>query len=190
MAEARQIGKRIRELMREMTVSDGGSTRPLQYRDVCILLRGRTHIGEYLKEFGKMGIPAAADKGEGFLSTPEVQTALSLLRVIDNPLREVELAAVMLSPLFGFTADDLAVLRVAFGRYLPLYVTVEKMAAQGENPDLSARCALLLNRLRRLRVLAVSLPADRLLETVYRETDMEAVFAARSGGRQRVANLH
>ena len=189
-AEARQMGHRIRQLMGEMTVSEGGTQRPLQYRDICILFRGRTHIGEYLKELERMGIPAAADKGESFLSTPEVQTALSLLRVIDNPLREVELAAVMLSPLFGFTADDLAVLRVAFGRYLPLYVTVEKMAAEGDNPDLSARCALLLNRLRRLRVLAVSLPADRLLETVYREMDMEAVFAARSGGRQRVANLH
>ena len=189
-AEARQIGRRIHRLMAEMTISDGKGTRPLQYRDICILLRGRTHIGEYLKELGRLGIPAAADKGEDFLSTPEVQTALSLLRVIDNPLREVELAAVMLSPLFGFTADDLAVLRVAFGRYLPLYVTVERMAAEGENPDLSLRCTLLLNRLRRLRVLAVSLPADRLLETVYRETDMEAVFAARSGGRQRVANLH
>ena len=189
-AEARQMGHRIRQLMAEMTVSAGKTTRPLQYRDICILLRGRTHIGEYLKELGRMGIPAAADKGENFLSTPEVQTALSLLRVIDNPLREVELTAVMLSPLFGFTADDLAVLRVAFGRYLPLYVAVERMATEGEDPDLAARCALLLGRLRRLRVLAVSLPADRLLETVCRETDMEAVFAARSGGRQRVANLH
>ncbi len=190
VAEARQIGQRIRQLMSEMTVSEKGTTRPLQYRDVCILLRGRTHIGEYLKELGKMGIPAAADKGEGFLSTPEVQTALSLLRVIDNPLREVELTAVMLSPLFGFTADDLAVLRVAYGRYLPLYVAVEKMATEGDDPDLSVRCGLLLTRLRHLRLLAVSLPADRLLETVYRETDMEAVFAARSGGRRRVANLH
>ena len=190
VAEARQIGHRIRRLMREMTVSEEGTTRPLQYRDICILLRGRTHIGEYLKELGRMGIPAAADKGEGFLSTPEIQTALSLLRVIDNPLREVELTAVMLSPLFGFTADDLAVLRVAYGRYLPLYVAVERMATQGDDPDLAVRCGLLLSRLRRLRVLAVSLPADRLLETVYRETDMEAVFAARNGGRQRVANLH
>ena len=189
-AEARQIALRIREMMGEMTVSDGGNTRPLEYRDVCILLRGRTHIGEYVKELGRMGIPAAADKGDGFLAAPEVQTALSLLRVIDNPLREIELTAVMLSPLFGFTADDLAVLRVAFERYLPLYVAVEKMAKEGADADLSARCALLLNRLRRLRVLAVSLPADRLLEAVYRETDIEAVFAARNGGLRRVANLH
>ncbi|MBQ7088657.1 MAG: helicase-exonuclease AddAB subunit AddA [Clostridia bacterium] len=190
VAEARQIGHRIRQLMAEMTVSEDKTTRPLQYRDICILLRGRTHLGEYVKELGRMGIPCAADKAADFLTTPEVQTALSLLRVIDNPLREVELTAVMLSPLFGFTADDLAVLRIAYGKHLPLYVAVERMSADTEHPDLAVRCGLLLSRLRRLRVLAVSLPADRLLETVYRETDMEAVFAARSGGRQRVANLH
>ncbi len=189
--EARQIGTRIRELMRDMPVSVGEKDfRPLEYRDVCILLRSRTHLPVYVKELAAMGIPAASDKAESFLTTPEVRTALSLLRVIDNPLREVELTAVMLSPLFGFTADDLATLRVAFGRYLPLYVAVEKMATEGDNPDLSAHCAMLLGHLRRLRTLAVSLPADRLLETAYRETDMEAVFAARSGGRQRVANLH
>ncbi len=189
--EARQIGCRIRELMRDMPVSVGeDSFRPMEYRDICILLRSRAHLSAYVKELTRMGIPAAADKSKGFLATSEVRTALSLLRVIDNPLREVELTAVMLSPLFGFTADDLATLRVTFGRYLPLYVVVEKMATAGDDPDLSARCALFLNCLRRLRVLAVSLPADRLLETAYRETDMEAVFAARSGGRQRVANLH
>lgn len=189
-AEARQIGGRIRRLMTEMTVSEKGTARPLQYKDICILLRGRTHIGEYVKELARMGIPAAADKSDGFLTTPEVQTALSLLRVIDNPLREVEMAAVMLSPLFGFTADDLALLRVTYGKYLPLYVAAERMSAEDAHPDLAARCTLLLSCLRRLRVLAVSLPADRLLESAYRETDMEAVFAARSGGRQRVANLH
>ena len=189
--EARQIAHRIREMMADTPISVGeDGFRPMEYKDVCILLRSRTHFSTYIQELAAMGIPAAADKSGGFLTTPEVRTAMSLLRVIDNPLREVELTAVMLSPLFGFTADDLAALRVAFGRYLPLYVAVEKMAAEGEDADLAARCGLFLACLRRLRVLAVSLPADGLLEAVYRETDMEAVFAARSGGRQRVANLH
>ena len=189
--EARQIAHRIREMMQDTPVSVGeDGFRPMEYKDVCVLLRSRTHLATYVKELAAMGIPAAADKSASFLTTPEVRTALSLLRVIDNPLREVELTAVMLSPLFGFTADDLAAIRVAFGRYLPLYVAAEKMATEGEDADLSAHCALLISCLRRLRVLAVSLPADSLLEAVYRETDMEAVFAARSNGRQRVANLH
>ena len=192
-AEARLIAQRIRQMKEAgMKITDGKKMRTVEYGDFCILLRGRTHIAEYVKELARLGIPAAADKGADFLSTPEVQAALSLLRVIDNPLREVELTAVMLSPLFGFTADDLALLRVTYGKYLPLYVAVEKMSKEdnADLADLSVRCGLMLTHLRRLRTLAVSLPADRLLETVYRELDVEAVFAARSGGRQRVANLH
>ena len=44
--------------------------------------------------------------------------------------------------------------------------------------------------LRRARTLAVAMPADRLLERLYRDTGLTAVFSARAGGRQRVANLH
>ena len=188
-AEAQVIAGRIRELMETMTVTEGDGRRPLQYRDVCILLRGHAHIHTYIKELNRQGIPAAAEKGGGFLTTPEIRGAMSLLRVIDNPLREIELTAVMLSPLYGFTPDDLARLRLSEGRRTPLYVACERVAQDAEQPELAARCAALLADLRRFRTLAVSVPADRLLETIYRQTGMEAVYAARSGGRQRVANL-
>ncbi len=188
-AEARQIGRRIRELMAEMTVTERKGQRPLTYRDICILHRKRADMPVFFKELTRMGIPVAADKGERFLDTPEVSTALSLLRVIDNPLREVALAAVMLSPLYGFTPDEMAQIRIAAGKRTPLYAAVEQMAGDATRPDLAARLGAFLAQLRRFRTLAVSLPADRLLETVVRETDMEAVFSARSGGGQRVANL-
>ncbi len=186
-AEARCIGRKIHELLHTMTLTENGEERPLTHRDICILLRGRTHLATYVKELTAMGIPTAADKGGSFLSTPEIQLAVSLLRVVDNPLREVELAAVMLSPLFGFTPDDLAALRVTHGRHTPLYAAAGHGAK--EQDDLADRCRYLLAELERYRLLAVSLPADRFLETLYRDSGIEAVFAARSGGHQRVANL-
>ncbi len=187
--EARVMAHRIREMMETITVTEGGSQRPLAYEDICILLRKRGDMPAFVKEFSRLGIPAAADKGGGFLSTPEVGAALSLLRVVDNPLREVELTAVMLSPLYGFTPDDLAQLRITYGKWMPLYSAAEQMASNKEYPVLAARCGTLLNDLRRFRTLAVTMPADRLLETIYRDTGMEEIYAARVGGRQRVANL-
>ena len=187
--EARLMASRIHRMMGEMTITDGGTQRPLAYEDVCILLRKRSDMPAFVKELGRLGIPAAADKGGGFLSTPEVSAALSLLRVIDNPLREVELTAVMLSPLYGFTPDDLAQLRITYPKWMPLYSAVEQMSSNEEFTALAARCGTLLGDLRRCRTLAVTLPADRLLETVYRDTGMEEIYAARVGGRQRVANL-
>ena len=188
-AEARVMAARIRGLMGTMTVTEKGAQRPLAYEDICILLRKRSDMPAFVKELSRLGIPAAADKGGGFLSTPEVSAATSLLRVVDNPLREVELTAVMLSPLYGFTPDDLAQLRITYPKYMPLYSAVEQMAANEQYSALAARCDALLGDLRRFRTLAVTLPADRLLETIYRDTGMEDIYAARVGGRQRVANL-
>lgn len=188
-AEARQIAARIHRLMGEMTVSDKGEQRPLCYRDICILMRKRNAMSVFTKELTRLGIPVAADNSEDFFATPEVSVVLSLLRVIDNPLREVELTAVMLSPLYGFTPDDLAAIKVQAGRYTPLYAAVEQVAADSTDPRLAGRLTAFLADLRRFRTLAVTLPADRLLETVYRDTAIEAVYSARSGGNQRVANL-
>ena len=188
-AEARVMAARIHAMMADTTVTEKETQRPMAYEDICILLRKRGDMPAFVKELGRLGIPAAADKGEGFLSTPEISTALSLLRVVDNPLRAVELTAVMLSPLYGFTPDDLAQLRITYNKWMPLYSAVEQMANNEEYPDLAARCGGLLSDLRRFRTLAVTMSADRLLETVYRDTGIEEIFAARAGGRQRVANL-
>lgn len=188
-AEARQMARRIRQLMEEMTVTEGEGQRPLEYSDICILTRRRKEMSTFVKEFTALGIPATADNDEDFLKTPEVGVAVSLLRVIDNPLREVSLTAVMLSPLYGFTPDDLAQVRVTVGKYISLYPALEQVLREGTLPHLTERIATLLGDLRRYRTLAVTLPADRLLELVYRDTGMQAVYSARSGGSRRVANL-
>ncbi len=188
-AEARQIAGRIHSLMGSMTITAGEGQRPLAYEDICILTRRRKDMSTFVKEFTALGIPVAADNGEDFLSTPEVGAAVSLLRVIDNPLREVSLTAVMLSPLYGFTPDDLARVRVSAGKYTPLYPALEQLAQTGVYPELAGRISAFLGDLRRYRTLAATLPADRLLEILYNETGIEAVYSARSGGAQRVANL-
>ena len=188
LAEIGAIARRIRELMDTMTVKSGDGTRPLAYGDICILLRGHAKAALFSRELNKLGIPAGADSSDSFLTTPEVMTALSLLRVIDNPLREVELTAVMLSPLYGMTPDDVATVRLTGGRYTPLYTALQMQADSGEGP--APLCRRLLEDLRRARTLAVAMPADRLLERLYRDTGLTAVFSARAGGRQRVANLH
>ncbi|MBE6779293.1 MAG: helicase-exonuclease AddAB subunit AddA, partial [Ruminococcaceae bacterium] len=190
LAEIHAIARRIRELMATMTVTQGDGQRPLRYGDICILLRGHAKAALFARELNRLGIPTGADSTDRFLSTPEVMTVLSLLRVIDNPLREVEMAAVMLSPLYGFTPDEVAALRLAAGRRTPLYTAMQRQASRQDGTGLTVRCDRLLTHLRQARTLAVSLPADRLLERLYRDTGITAVFSARSGGRQRVANLH
>lgn len=194
IAEAQAIARRIREQMDTLTVRTKDGTRPLEYGDICILLRYRRTMPIYIKELTRLGIPVGAEGSGSLLSTPEIRTALALLRTIDNPLREVELTALMMSPLYGFTADDCARLRLLVRgdeKKEPLYTVITQVAqgARAADEPLSVLCRRLMADLRRFRTLAVSLPADRLIERLYRDTALPAVFAARAGGRQRVANL-
>lgn len=193
-AEARVVAEEIRKLMGHTTVHSKKGPRPIEWGDICILMRSRKAFPIYTSVMEKAGIPMAADAQSTLLTAPEVQGIISLLRVIDNPLRDVEMAAVMLSPLYGFTPDDLARLRLSDGdkkQSTALYVLTEVYSCPGQDreAELCARCAALMSDLRRYRTLAVSLPADRLLETIYRDTGAEGVYAARPGGRQKVANL-
>ncbi len=195
IAEARLIARRIREQMATMTVATGDGSRPLEYGDICILFRSGKPMPLYIKELTRLGIPVGTEGGGAFLSTPEISTVLSLLRSIDNPLREVDLTALMLSPLYGFSADDCVRLRLLIrnqAQEVPLYTAIEQVAC-GQwmaQEALQRLCRRFISDLRRFRTLAASLPVNRLVERLYRITAIEAVFSARAGGRQRVANLH
>lgn len=186
-AEARVIAGRIRELMQTLTIAEGDGRRPARFGDFCILLRSKNvHGNAYVDELIRCGIPAWTGSDGGFFAAPEVATALSLLRLIDNPLGDIPLLSVMLSPIFGFTPDDLATVRLV-DRNSGLFVAVRRYSK--ESDELADRCRSFLSQLDRWRTLAISLPADRLIHRLYDESGLLAVSAVRRHGAQRTANL-
>ena len=190
-AEARVIAMRIKALMESFPVTEKGAARPARYGDFCILLRSKAaHAAAYAEELGRCGIPAWTATSAGFFSAPEIAVALSLLRVIDNPLLDVPLLAVLFSPVYGFTPDELAAIRLP-DRHAPLYAALRAMSKGREAPlpGLKDKCAVFLADMERYRTLAATLPADRLIHRLYEESGMLAVAGARRHGPQRVANL-
>lgn len=118
--EARYIGSRIRQMMGldgsvPFPVTERtGSQRPAQFRDFVILLRAtRSWAPVLMEELAQMGIPAYADVSSGYFAATEVETVLSLLKIIDNPHQDIPLAAVLRSPIVGLSADELAQVRLA-----------------------------------------------------------------------------
>ena len=79
----------------------------------CILLRGRGDFAVYEAALRTAGIPVFADTAADLLDEPHIRPFAALLRVIDNPAQDIPLAAVLLSPMFPYTADDLVTLRGA-----------------------------------------------------------------------------
>ena len=191
-AEALAVARRIQELMRTMRVYDKDldTLRPLAFRDIVILLRNAKGKSEtYASVLQKEGIPAHASARIGYFSAPEVVLVLNFLRILDNPRQDIPLAAVLLSPVCGFTSGEMARLRINT-REGCLFSALETFAdAQEEASDTGRKAADFLRLFRRLREDARVLPVYRLLETLYEKTGLPAWVSAMPGGDQRRANL-
>ena len=184
-AEARFAARRVRELLdKPMMVTEGDHQRPLRPSDVMILLRSPGAVLHYYtRALGEENIPWVADGNEDFLSTTEVNVALAILRLVDNPRQDVPLLAALCSPVYGFTADRLAELRAA-DQGEDFYSAVVAGAARGEQD-----CADFLDQLERLRFGAGDRTCRQLIWHIYETADLLGVFGAMNEGRKRQENL-
>ena len=172
--DAAAIAARIREMMAEgFVVRDKIGQRPCRYDDFCILLRGRGDFAVYEAALRTAGIPVFADTAADLLDEPHIRPFAALLRVIDNPAQDIPLAAVLLSSVFPYTADDLVTLRGACPEG-SLYGAV----LYGGQP----RFAPFLETLAEFRRLARTLPVDALLEELLARTGYLAAVGALSEG--------
>ena len=180
--DAQMIARRIVHMVREgfLVREKGGTTRPCNFGDFCILLRTRSHFTAYETAMTLCGVPACADAGEDPISSTEAAPLLCLLRVIDNPAKDVALAGAMLSPMFGFLPDDLAALRLSCPD-TSLYGAL----LQSEDEKMQ-RFAALLHTLRRL---AATEPVDILCEEILARTHYFAAVGAMENGTARRENL-
>ncbi len=182
--EAAFVAARIRRMLDEGTPVAGpdGQLRPVTPGDIVILLRSpRSVAADYLAALERWDIPASGGGGGSLLDTTEAQVLLATLRAIDNPHQDIPLAAAMASPVFGFTAEDLAQIRQAAEGDFCTALT----ARAADDP----RCAAFLARLADWRTLSQTQPLPELIWTVMRQTEMEAIFGALPGGTQRRRNL-
>ena len=182
--EAAFVAARIRRMLDEGTPVAGpdGQLRPVTPGDIVILLRSpRSVAADYLAALERWDIPASGGGGGSLLDTTEAQVLLATLRAIDNPHQDIPLAAAMASPVFGFTAEDLAQIRQAAEGDFCTALT----ARAADDP----RCAAFLARLADWRTLSQTQPLPELIWTVMRQTEMEAIFGALPGGAQRRRNL-
>ena len=128
--EAKMVAEKIRQLMKTQPVTDKatGALRPVRYSDIVILLRSLSGWADSLVEvLNENGIPAHTVSSTGYFSAVEVQTVLSMLRILDNPRQDVPLAAVLRSPMAGLSDEELAVLRLENGE-VPFHEAVLELA--------------------------------------------------------------
>lgn len=210
-AEAFAIASRIKELKASFQVTDkeSGELRPVQYRDMVILLRTNSGWDEEFKEIlEEEGIPAFITSKTGYFGASEIQELLQLLRVLDNPRQEIPLFGVMKSMFGGFSEEEIALIR-SKDREHCLIEVLEKLkseptrSVEDENQivgdekkerfalpqALQQKIADFLARIDHYRGLTVYMPIRELLQQIVNDTGYLDFVTALPAGSKRRANV-
>ncbi len=153
------------------TVRDGDGERKVTYKDFAILMRatGSGRGVTYADTLRNEGIPCFTEVSGEFLTSTEISLAVNILRVIDNPKQDIPLLSVMMSPVFGFTADEISSYRIK-SRRGDIYTCL--MGSEDE------KISAFLDKIRYWRNLSVCLRVKELLEEIYSDTALLSVFEA------------
>ena len=180
--EAEFVAERIQAMLREGTlIRDGDTLRPVRPEDMVILLRSPGSGGAYFQQaLEARGIRCASGGGTDLLQTEEIGTFRAFLQTIWNPRQDIPLISTLASPIFGFTADDLAAIRSARKKG----AFYDALLESGDEKVLSFLKTLdILRREARRSSLTV------LLENCLTLTRLDSVYAAMPGGEAKSANI-
>ena len=186
LLEAEMVAARIDTLIKEkLPIYDRAQDiqRPVTPSDIVILLRSaKRQAATYRQALEKLGFGAETDESSGLLASSEVSTIVSLLHIIDNPRQDVELIGTLRSPLFGFSEQELAEIRL-LDKKAEFYDALQLAAQQNE------KAALFLQQLAAFRRMAADMPVCTLIERLYDITGAQGIYGALPNGAQRQANL-
>ncbi len=184
--EGRYIASLIRSCLDSgECVGEGDKKRKAKPSDFCILLRSPSSSAvKYVNALKNAGLPVSSDVNSSFFETAEIKTVMSYLRVIDNPGRDTDLLAVLMSPVFGFTPDDVSRLRIKYGKRISLYYSLLEGAKMGDSG-----CKRVLERIEHYKKLSACAGADAVIREIYSDTAYSLIAGAMPDGDIRKKNL-
>ena len=181
--EARFVAKKIKELIdsKYQVVDKKLGKRDIKYKDISILLRSMTGVANiYEKEISELGIPVYSDSSGEYLQSIEIETIMSLLRIINNPMQDIPLVTVMRSPIGNFTDNELIEIRMN-DRNSNFYDALTKTA--------TPKVKKFLGLLEELREDEQYMALDEWIWNIYIKTGYMNYVSLMPNGNLRVSNL-
>nr|WP_201261883.1 helicase-exonuclease AddAB subunit AddA [Metasolibacillus fluoroglycofenilyticus] len=189
--EARYMIKKIQYMIeKELPIFNpkDGTTRPIRYSDIVILMRSMTWSADFAEEFKLAGIPLYSESSKGYFEALEVMIILNILKIVDNPYQDIPLASTLRAPFFGLTENELAEVRLA-KRNVPFFEALTAFMEQPSNAKLAEKLAHFLILLEKWRQLARRGSLADLVWTIYLDTNYYELVGTMANGKQRQANL-
>lgn len=191
--EAEYVAQKIKEITNPVTgmkiTGKDGKLRTVEYRDIVILMRSlKSNTEIYLKHLSNNGIPAFAKTQNGYYKAMEVRTILDMLSVIDNPLQDIPLVAVMSSPMFQFLDNELACIK-AHNMCSYFYQSVKRYSENGKNEQLRNKSAKFIQYINKYREMVPYTSVYELINHILEDTGYGYYILAAPNGNKRYLNI-
>lgn len=189
--EAKYVANKIQELIdSKYQIYDRKNEcfRDIKYKDIAILLRStKDKASIYEQEIMNLGMPVFSDSNQEYLDSIEIQTIMSLLKIIDNPMQDIPLVTVLRSNIGGFTDNELVEIRLS-DKYDNFYNCMLK-AKVDVKPELKQKIEKFLNQIEEWRKEQEYLALDELIWKIYSDTGYYNYVGLMPNGNLRQANL-
>ena len=182
--EAETVAKYIKSIVNSgATVKDSKGERKVRFGDFCILLRSaKGKMGVYADELKKLSIPVTSSADCEAALSKEIQFLTSLVKVVNNPLIDIPLISVLISPVFGFTPDELSEIRM-LNRKSDFYVCLSKYAEKNK------KAKAFIDKIQLYRSISATYPIDEFVRFIVNDTSVSDIYYAAGEGDVRNANI-
>jgi ATP-dependent helicase/nuclease subunit A len=183
--EAIIVANKIKELMQDESFriydTKKDEFRRLELSDIVILSRSLGDFGQqFFDALRENGINVTADFSEDLFSAIEVKLVVAILKVIDNPLNDISLLALLKSPIFNFSENELLKVRqLDFEN--PLFYALKKSDIK--------KAFLAVDFLNEIIKTAYTEPISHLINKLYKDLKIKEIFSAFKNSEQRLNNL-
>ena len=188
--EAKYVAQKIQELINSnyYVFDKKQGYRKITYKDIVVLLRSTATLAPiYEKEIADLGMPVFSDTSSEYLNSVEIQTIISVLKIIDNPMQDIPLVTVMRSMIGGFTDNDLIEIRLA-DKNCNFYESILKAQVQ-VSEELRIKINNFLEKIENWREANEYLNLDELIWKIYLDTGYYNFVGLMQNGKLRQANL-
>ncbi|GAU77981.1 helicase-exonuclease AddAB subunit AddA [Fusibacter sp. 3D3] len=194
--EARTIARQIKSIIgKPIFFPKTQSWKPCTYKDIVILIRSfRSWQETFDSVFAEEGVPFYAESNSGYFDTLEIRLMIDYLKILDNPYQDISLMAVLRSPMYRFTIDELIHIRQQGTAGAYFYDQLGSILVQAEdaeilNGDLKQKVEFFLNQLEAIRRFATYHPIDDVILKILQDTQFLNYVSVMPGGVSRQANL-
>ena len=158
--------------------------------DICVLTRknkGGSAEG-IVRALKDAGYAVSGAQESNICALPEVRQILDILSLIDNAEQDIPLVSAMLSPMGGFTEDELASIRIAFKREGRIsFRQCCKLYRETGRGRIAEKLNAFTQKLHILRDLAEIMSTGELIDYILSESGLEAAYSA--GGGEKLKNV-